>query len=548
MMRTLVALALVIPALSGCQAKSAEPPRAATVLFEDRAQSSAIDFAHRSGRTQSLNLFQTSGGGCAVLDFDGDGLQDLFLMQGEHRPGATMGNRLFRNLGEWRFEDVTARAGVRGHGYGLGCTVGDFDGDGHEDLYVCNNGQNELFRNRGDGTFEEVAGKLGAKVSGCSVGAVFADLDHDGWPDLYVVRYVAFPSSGSPLCVQNGVPASCGPLHYEAQPGVFLHNQQGQGFVEKTIPAGLINAGRGMAALVCNWGDTRRPDLFVTNDSTANALFTPGKRGRYVDSALEAGVAYGTMGSAEGNMGCDAGDVDGDGRLDLVVGVMQDRPTLLFRNAGQGMFTLDTSQQELAAASTSVTTFAAALVDVDNDGALDLLHANGHVQDRAAEIDPRLAYRQPPQLFLNDGAGHFTAAGPRGGPVFARPIAGRGAAIGDLDNDGDLDILLNNLDGPPVLLCNRAEGLGRHWLRVRLRATAPDHSPEGLIARLQVGDHTLTRHLHRAVGYASASEPLLHFGLGSSTSVGALTIVWPDGSEQKESIIGVDREITVRQR
>jgi hypothetical protein len=514
--------------------------------FVNRTVEAGIDFQQRTGAKEVVDIVQTSGGGVGVLDYDGDGWLDVFLVQGEHRAGPGGGNRLYRNRGNGTFEDVTEKAGVRGRGYGMGCAVGDYDADGRPDLFVCNHGASQLLRNRGDGTFEDVTERAGARVSGCSIGAVFADLDGDQWPDLYVCRYITLGPGSKMICTASGIPGSCEPQAYPPQPGVFFHNDGGRRFVEGTAPAGLTNDGRGMAALALDFDEDRRLDLFVTNDTSANALFLQQAPGKFRSAAAVAGVGYGELGVAEANMGCDAGDYDGDGRLDLAVGVMQDRSSLLFHNEGKGLFSLATRDAGLAEPTAPVVTWGLGFLDYDLDGDLDLFQANGHVNTLAEKMNPLHRYLQPRQLFENDGRGRFSDVTPRAGPALTDPAAGRGAAFGDLDNDGDVDVVVNNLDGPPHVLINQAEKLGRHWLRVRLEGRRPNLAPEGTRVELGVGDRTLVRHLHTAYSYASANDPRLFFGLGSGTQAGPLTVVWADGARQDVPVPGVDREITVR--
>jgi len=506
---------------------------------------SGIHFKQTSGASKVLNIYQVSAGGCGLLDYDGDGWLDVYLVQGQHRPGAGGGNQLYRNRGDGTFEDVTEAAGVRGHGYGMACAVGDYDADGHPDLYVCNYGRNELFHNRGNGTFEAAPESLKAAVSGMSVGAVFADLDGDRWPDLYVARYVELTPRSRLICDQHGVPVSCGPQLYAAQPGVYLHNRQGRGFEERTRAAGLEDPGRGMAVLAADLDEDRRLDLFVTNDTTANVLFTSKSPGRFRDNALLAGVAYGDMGVAEANMGCDVGDYDNDGHPDLLIGVMQDRMTLLYRSDGQGGFALASREAALSETTSSVVTYGCGFLDFDNDGDLDLFQANGHVHNLAEQVEARLHYKQPRQLLANSD-GRFSDLASIAGPALNTPAVGRGAAFGDLDNDGDVDVVVNNLDGPPSVLYNQCQTSGHHWLRVRLEGAPPDTSPEGAIVRLRVGDKSLLRIAHRAYSYASANDPRLHFGLGAATRVGPLTVRWPDGAEQEIPVEGIDREVVVK--
>lgn len=545
MKRLLPLLSLFL--LAGCPgARPHTPPsaRSAGPLFEEAAARVGVDFHQRSGATKALNIYQTSAGGCAILDYDGDGWPDLYFVQGQHTNQPGGGNRLYHNRGNGTFEDVTEKASVRGHGYGMGCAVGDFDGDGRPDLYVCNYGVNELFRNRGDGTFEEVAQRTGAAVRGCSVGGVFADLDGDGWPDLYVARYVQINPHSPMFCNFSGVPSSCGPVYYSVQPGVFLHNDHGR-FVDRTREMGLIDPGRAMSVAVADIENNNRLAVFIANDTTANALFVGGPGKRH-DAATMAGVAYGNLGSAEGNMGCDFGDYDGDGQLDLFVGVMQDRLKLLYHNEGGGVFSLQNQEAGLQPTS-NVVTYGAGFLDYNNDGSLDLFTADGHVQSRIHEIEARLSWAQPRQLLENDGRGHFTDRTSAGGPALLTPAVGRGCAFGDLDNDGDVDVVVNNLDGAAMVLMNHAEQLSHHWLRVKLLGKKPDVYPEGTRMELTVGGKRLLRHLHATCSYASASDTRVQFGLGASTSAGPLVVHWRSGKDQEVPVTGVDREITVQE-
>jgi hypothetical protein len=547
--RTLPVVALGFLALgAGCRERAAAiTERSPLAPFSDEAASRGLGFQHATGAGEALNIYQTSGGGCGLLDYDGDGYLDVFLVQGQHRPGPGGGNRLYRNRGDGTFEDVTDRAGVRGHGYGMGCAAGDFDEDGWIDLYLCNRGRNELYRNRGDGTFEDVSARTHADVDGCSVGAVFADLDGDGRPDLFVNRYVRLGPTTPNICRMNDVPTSCGPQQYVPLPGVFLHNLGGKDFRDDTKSSGLANDGRGMATAVLPMPEGRL-SLLITNDTTANNLFVPSGKGRYRNDALGAGVAYGDMGHAEGNMGCDWGDYDGDGDLDLFIGAMQHRMDLLYGCDAPGAFSLATRASGLGEPTLNVTTYGCGFLDYDLDGLLDLFLANGHVQNRVAEIEPGVNFPQPCQLFRNQGAGVFQDVTASGGSALTEPAPGRGAAFGDIDNDGDVDVLVNNLDGRPRLLVNHAERLGRHWLRVKLEGKKPNTQAEGALVELPVAGKTLVRHAHAAYSYASTNDARVNFGLGGATSAGPLRIRWPGGGTQTAPVSGVDREMVVKQQ
>lgn len=303
-----------------------------------------------------------------------------------------------------------------------------------------------------------------------------------------------------------------------------------------------------MGVSAADLNEDGRLDLLVTNDTTADSLFLSRGAGRFSNNALLSGVAYGEMGVAEANMGCDFGDYDGDGKLDLLIGVMQDRASLLFRNQGEGLFSLASSEAGIGTSTSAVVTFGCGFLDADNDGDLDLFQANGHVQDNIQRIDPRLRFEQPRQLLENLGEGRFADRTPDAGPALTTPAAGRGAAFGDLDNDGDVDVVVNNLDGPPSVLINQSQDRGAHWLRVRLEGKKPNHLPEGAVLWLKSGDETLLRHAHTAYSYASVNDPRVHFGLGNHTKVGPLKVRWPDGSEQVVPVPSIDRELVVHQQ
>ena len=512
-------------------------------LFRDVTAEAGIDFQHRSGFVEAFhpNLLQTTGSGCALFDYDGDGFLDIYLVDGEHRPGG--GNRLYRNRGDATFVDVTDAAGVRGHGYGMGCAVADYDGDGDVDLYVTNYGPNLLYRNNGDGTFTDVTAAAGAEVPQWSTVAAFFDADGDGDLDLYVGQYVRFTEESKQLCETMGVMGGCNPSEYEYERDVLLINDGAGHFHDGSAAAGVTDAGRALGVLVDDYDGDGRPDILVANDGTANHLFRNLGGGRFEEVGVESGVAYGPGGRAEASMGVDLGDYDGDGKRDLAIGNFEGEMTSLYRYLGDGQFLSSAAESRLGALTAPVLTFGIAFLDYDNDGDLDLAQANGHVHPLIGRLDPEAPYEQSRQLLENTG-GIFVDRSEDAGPGFIAPTVGRGMAFGDLDNDGDIDLVTNNNGRPAVVLLNENR-TGNHWLGVRL--THPRGEAQVLGARVTVsaGDLRVARYARTAYSYACANDPRLHFGLGERDGTVKIVVAWPDGSSTTVDGVGVDRYVSI---
>jgi hypothetical protein len=531
----------LILSTSSCstRARREAPGAAVTGPF---VEGPALPFRHETGGRSPLDLLETAGAGCARLDYDGDGWLDLFLVGGGkkgHNP-----NALFRNNRDGTFTDVTARAGVRtGPASGMGCAAGDYDGDGWVDLYVTGYGGNVLYRNQGDGTFADVTERAGVRAGGWSTSAAWGDVDGDGWLDLYVCRYLRFGSGTPRICPYRGVMMACPPRLYAGEPGILYHNNGDGTFGDVTRRSGAVAPdGKSLGCLFTDTDGDGRLDLYVANDGMPNNLFHNEGKGRFRDVALLSGTAYNANGDAEASMGVDAGDYDGDGRLDLVATAFQNETDAIYHNDGAGAFSYVTAEVGLAELTRPFLSFGCGWIDYDNDGDLDLFVVSGHVQDTIARADPACTFAQPRHLFENAG-GKFREVA-QASPALARPAVGRGAAFGDVDNDGDVDILVSNNSGPPILLLNAA-GNGRSWLRVRLRGRAPNRFGIGARVRLTAGGRTQVAEARAGHSYASTSDPRLHFGLGAATRVTRLEVRWPRGATSVLTDVRANQEVIV---
>ena len=519
-------------------------------LFVDRAADWGLAFSYWNGMSGQYYYPEIIGGGAALFDFDNDGDLDVFLPQGALLgnvggtnkptlpPPAKPGGRLFRNElvpGKApRFVDVTEASGIRSLVYGTGAATGDVDNDGDVDLYVLAFGANQLWKNRGDGTFEDVSRAAGVDDPRFSVSASFADLDRDGRLDLYVANYVELAVEQNIVCY---APSSrrdyCGPSAFPAALHRLYRNRGDGMFEDISLPSGIAGkAGRGMGVVAVDLDRDGWQDLFVANDGMFNFLWRNQGGKRFEEIGLVSGAAVNADGEAEANMGIAAGDFDADGDDDLFVTHMAGETNTLWVNDGQGSFEDRTNPARLGAPSLPSTGFGTAWIDYDNDGWLDLLAANGAVTEMEARVragDP-YPYAQTHQLFRNLGDGKFADVSREAGAPFQQLEIGRGAAFGDVDNDGDTDVLIVNTNGPVRLLINQA-GSRRPWLGLRLM----DAKRDLLGARVAVvrkGGGTLWRRAATDGSYASASDPRVLVGLGDVTEVTEVRVIWPDGKTE----------------
>jgi hypothetical protein len=473
------------------------------------------------------------GGGVGLIDFDGDGWLDIYLVNGCPLPidpdDPPSPNRLFRNDGDGTFADATESAGVGGRGYGMGCAVGDIDGDGDDDLFVTGYGSTVLYRNDGDGTFTDVTESAGVGSDRWSTAAGFADLDGDGDLDLVVVTYVDADPLTAPDCKDSsGRPIHCPPGRFPAQFDLLFRNDGDGTFTDVSAEAGLeVPDGRGLGLAIADLDGDGRLDLFVANDAVPDFLLLNRGGLRFEEVGVASGVAFDGAGRATASMGVVSDDLDGDSLIDLYHTNFRNEPDTLLRNLGGGQFADATAGSGLEAPSLAVTGFGACAFDGDNDGTLDLFVANGHVDDQPWVGVPMA---QLPHWYTGLGGGRYAMASPgAAGPPFARPVVGRGAAAGDLDNDGRVDLVVVHRDSPASLLRNVTPDPG-HWLGVRLIGSASGPTPVGARVSCRAGGRTITRWLTAGTSYLSSSDPRLWFGLGPAEEVDGLEIRWPSGA------------------
>ena len=521
--------------------------------FVDKAANAGLaDFVQDNGVSRIHQLPEMGSGGVGLIDYDGDGFLDVYAVQGgAFPPGPATsfsGDRLYRNRGNGTFEDVTKKTGLESlpRGYGHGVSVGDIDNDGYPDLFVTRWRSYALYRNRGDGTFEDLTEKAGLGGDrNWPTSSAFADLDNDGDLDLYVCHYGAWNTQEPRVCTEPsiGIIITCDPRSIEALPDHVFRNDAGR-FVDVTDEAGIADRdGRGLGVVAADLDADGRIDLFVANDSTANYLFRNRGGFRFEEVGETAGVAANAEGGYQAGMGVACGDLDGDGRTDLAVTNYYGQSTTFFHNLGQGFFTDHTSSIGLTAPSRHRLGFGAVFLDANNDGRLDLLTANGHVSDQR----PMYPYKMPPQLLIGRPSGVLEDVTARAGPPFQEGYVGRGLAVGDLDNDGRLDAVMVCQNDPLVYLHNETEPGRGHSVLFRLEGTRSNRDGVGTSIRVTAGGRTQGAQRFGGGSYQSASDPRVHFGLGSSERVELVEVRWPSGVVDRHRDLQADRGYVIRE-
>ncbi len=509
---------------------------------------STLDMTLRNGATGEKHLPETMLGGVAVFDFDNDGWPDIFVANGGtfpnlRKPDASYSNRLFRNNHDGTFTDVTARAGVGGDAYSIGAAVGDFDNDGYPDLFVAGLKSNKLYRNRGDGTFEDVtsAAGLGGEL-GFSVAAGWFDYDNDGLLDLFVVRYVKWNPGMDAACreVGDGIRQYCHPRFFNDTTNLLYHNEGHGRFRDVSQESGIASyPGKGMSVAFGDTDGDGRLDAFVTNDRIQNFLFQNDGAGKFHDIAFPAGVAFNADGAVVSAMGVDFRDYDNDGREDLVITALPFELFALYRNLGHDRFADATSSSHMDVASKPYSGWSTGFYDFDNDGYKDIFVAGGHVLDNA-DLKPGHKPRYPNIVFPNHGDGTFT------GQEVGSPAFHRGAAFGDFNRDGKIDAVVTRLNEQPLVLINTSPAAG-HWIELRLEGTRSNRDGIGALVRLSGPLGSQWNRATTAVGYASSSDRIVHFGLGTQTVIPVMEIAWPSGVKQRLTNVAADRLLTIRE-
>ena len=540
------------------------------VRFVDVTDRLGIDFRHVAFPTSQKYLPEAMGSGVALVDYDGDGRLDLYFVNGARiqdpmPPGAALTdmvkdgprcwNRLYRQTPDGRFEDVTAEAGVAGVGYGQGVAVGDYDGDGDADLYVTGVGANQLYRNEGDGRFSDVTAEAGVPGGGWSTSAAFLDFDHDGRLDIFAARYMRWSFEGNPHCSSGYDPAPdaprvgprayCHPDLFEGATALLYRNEGGGRFRDVSERAGVADPeGKSLGVALADFDGDGLADLFVANDAVRQFLYRNAGAGRLEEAALLAFAAFDEDGNAFSGMGVDAADYDNDGRPDVVVTALATQRYALYRNLGDGLFSYDTHASGLGGISLLSSGWGVRFLDYDNDGWKDLFVAQGHVLDTIAEVQPHLRYREPPLLARNE-AGRFRDVSASAGDVFREAWAARGLAAGDIDDDGDLDVVVSTLGGRGRVLLNEGGDRG-HWIQLRLEGRRSNRDGIGAEVRL-VTESGQLRHatVATASSYLSASDRRVHLGLGAERKARSIEIRWPSGTLQRLTGVEADQLLSV---
>jgi hypothetical protein len=517
----------------------------ARVRLTDVTGAAGIAFRHTNGAYGGKLLPETLGSGCAFLDYDADGWIDVLLVNGSSWPGhrrqrSTLA--LYRNNRNGTFTDVTRRAGLDVEMYGMGVAVGDYDNDGFPDVYVTAVGQNRLFRNTGKGTFVDVTEKsgLGARAA-FSTSALWFDYDRDGTLDLFVCNYVKWSAEHDVFCSVDGkLKSYCTPEAYRGDTCWLFRNRGDGTFEDVTGTSGVFDtSSKSLGVVAFDYDRDGWPDLFVTNDTQANKLYKNLRNGRFREVALEAGVAFSADGKARAGMGVDVGDFDGSGRFGLAVTNFENEMIGLYREVRPGRYEDVSIPAGVGQPSRHTLGFGCVFADVDLDGRLDLIVANGHIDEPVRGMRGTVGYAQPPQLFLNQGNGTFVDAAASAGQGFAAPKIARGLACGDFDRDGDVDLLMTTNNGPARLFRN--DQTVNRSIRFRLRGTASNRDAIGAVVRIEHGGTAQTGIVKSGSSYLSQSELPLTFGLGRRDAIDRALVTWPGGRVEEYKSLGAGR-------
>jgi hypothetical protein len=530
------------------------------IVFTDVAKSSGLAFTSASSSDKKY-IVESMNGGVAMFDFDNDGKLDIYIVNSysvesalakKPRPPAA----LYRNLGGGKFEDVAAKAGVADPGWAMGVSVADYDNDGDDDLYVTCFGPNKLYRNLGNGKFEDATAKAGVIDARFSTGAAWGDYDRDGDLDLFVANYVDFKLDDLPqfgkgdLCKYRNIPVQCGPRGLPGA-GDAIYRNNGDGTftdVSKKAKVDDPNGYYGLGVVWTDFDDDGWPDIFVANDATPNYAYRNNRDGTFTETGLALGAAVDENGVEQGSMGISVGDYDRDGRLDLIVTNFADQYNTIYRKQPDGNFVDLSRATKTADVSMPYVGWGTKFFDYDNDGWLDLLVVNGHVYPQIEGAYPDAMYKQRMLFYRNLRDGTFAECAAELGAALYQRWASRGAAFGDYDEDGDVDVVVNNLDGPPALLRNDGGSAAGHWIKLKLIGSRSNRNAAGARVELKAGGLTQIDEVRAGDSYISHSDWRLHFGLGKATTVDEITIKWPNGKVDTLSKVPIDRVVSVTEK
>jgi hypothetical protein len=530
-------------------------PTASAIDFDNVIKASKINFTLRNSVSPQRYSIETMTGGVALFDYNNDGLLDIFFTNGAAIPSLEKNdpkyyNRLFRNNGDGIFTDVTESAGLKGIGYSMGVAAGDYDNDGFVDLYVTGVNCNQLFHNNGDGTFTDVTEKAGVsgRIPGFgkpwAVTAGWVDYDNDGRLDLFVVNYLDYNLKTAALCKDRGYPAYCSPNGFQGTPNILYHNNGDGTFTDVSAQSHIAQyVGKGMGVAFADYDGDGFTDIFVSNDTFQNFLLHNNGDGTFTDVALEAGVAFTENGKTVAGMGADFRDLDNDGKPDIFHTAMFGDTFPLYRNLGGGQFEDATGRAGLTALTTRFTAWGTGAFDFDNDGRKDLFAATSDILDNADAVMHR-PFALPNLLLRNKGNLTFEDVSAKAGAGLSMPAAHRGAAFGDFNNDGKIDIVVTVLNGPPELLMNRARNQN-HWIILKLVGVKSNRDGLGTRVKVSTSHGDQYNEATTAVGYNSSSDKRVHFGLGDAAVIDKIELAWPSGVKQTLTNVKVDQVLTV---
>src|SRR5580765_2670862 len=523
------------------------PDAASAVQFVEATSTAGLKFVHNSGRAGKKFLPETMGSGGAFVDLNGDGWLDVVLVNGKDwtPKGKRSFSAVYRNNGNGTFTDVTTASGFDVEMYGMGVAAGDYDNDGRDDLYVTTIEGDRLFHNEGNFRFRDVTKASGIVNAHFGTSAAWLDYDRDGKLDVFVANYVQWTAAADVYCSLDGTNKSyCTPESYKGTPSKLFHNLGAGKFEDVTGKAGVGDpTSKSLGIAVLDYDGDGWPDIFVANDTQPNKLYRNNGNGTFTEKGVAAGVAFSEDGVARGAMGADAADYDRSGRPHLLVGNFANQMLALYRNEGNGLFVDEAPSSTVGRASLLSLAFGVFFFDYDLDGQQDIFAVNGHIEEEIARVQPKVLYKQIPLMFRNLGKGRFDSVGASLGAAFNVPQVGRGAAYGDYDRDGDLDILLINNQGPARLLRNDG-GNKNHWLTIRTVGTKANRDGIGAVVRAESASGVQMQTVHSGSSYCSQSALALTFGLGPDTTVKSIDVAWPSGT--KDRVTGVAANQFVR--